>query len=312
MIQKPLPWSFALPLLALAACGGDEGASSTDFKGNPGPGTSLEGCPVFPADNPWNTDISSAPVDPRSDDYVDSIGRDTNIHPDFGRDFGIPYAAVDDSVQKVSVSFNYADESDPGPYPIPANPPIEDGGDAHILLIQTDECKLYEIFAASRDGGGWSGGSGAIFDLRSNDLRPDGWTSADAAGLPIFAGLARHVDVEAGEVTHALRFTASSTQSAYAAPARHSAGDGDDSSLPPMGLRMRLKASFDVSRFSPAAQIIMKGLKKYGMFLADNGSDWYITGAPDQGWDDETDGSLKELRGDDFEAIETGPLTPGF
>jgi hypothetical protein len=251
---------------ALLACG-DDGTESGTFKsagGGPtgsGPGgtgagtgtggagwtTTLGDCPIFPADNPWNTDISEAPLDPNSDAYIASIGLDTATHPDFGPGFGIPYGVVDGSVPKVSVSFNYDDESDPGPYPIPPNPPIEDGGDAHIILIQKDECKLYEIFAASNDGGSWSGGSGAIFDLRSNDLRPDGWTSADAAGLPIFAGLARHADVEAGEMTHALRFTASSTQSAYAYPARHSAGEGDDPSLPPMGLRVRLKASFDIS-----------------------------------------------------------------
>jgi hypothetical protein len=297
----------------LAACGGDDEAGNSGSGGPGGEVGSVGACSILPADNAWNTDISSAPVDPRSDAYIASIGLDTGLHPDFGTIYGIPYVAVDNSIAKTTVTFDYADESDPGPYPIPADPPIEEGGDRHILMVQTDECVLYELFAAERQGDGWHAGSGAIFDLASNALRPEGWTSADAAGLPILPGLARWDEaVEKGAIHHALRFTASSTQSAYAHPARHSAGDGDNPDLPPMGLRVRLKASVDISGFPPQTRAVLTALKQYGMILADNGSNWYVTGAPDMRWDDDDLHSIGDIRGSDFEAIATGPLTPGF
>jgi hypothetical protein len=208
------------------------------------------------------------------------------------------------------VTFVYASESDPGPYPIPTNPPIEDGSDAHLLMVHTDECKLYELFAVNQQNGQWRAGSGAIFDLRSNALRPDGWTSADAAGLPIFPGLAKYEEASKGGMNHALRFTVQTTQSAYVAPARHSAGAGDKS-LPPMGMRVRLKASFDVSVLTPQAQWVAQTLKKYGMLLADNGGDWFISGTPNAAWDDSDLHNLNMIHGNDFEVIQTGPLTPG-
>lgn len=270
-------------------------------------------CPIFPSDNPWNTDISKAKVDPLSDQYIASIGGAVALHPDFGHatDSGIPYVYVDNSEMKSTVKFQYAKESDPGPYPIPASPPVEASGDAHILMIQTDECKLYEIFAADKQADGWHAGSGAIWDLKSNALRPDGWTSADAAGLPILAGLAKYGEASKGMMKHALRFTAESTQSAYASPARHSSGDGANKSLPPMGMRVRLKASFDTSKLTPQAKWVADTLKTYGMMLADNGGNWYITGAGDAGWDDNDLHNLNKIHGTDLEVIETGPLTPG-
>jgi hypothetical protein len=216
---------------------------------------------------------------------------------------------------RVPVSFDYADESDPGPYPIPANPPIEGGpnssGDRHILIVDADNWKLYELFAAYPEGDGWRAGSGAIFDLSRNDLRPAGWTSADAAGLPILAGLVRWDEVEAGEIAHALRFTVRRTRRAYIHPARHWASSDTSSALPPMGMRVRLKADYDLSGFPPRAQVILRALKKYGMIVADNGSDWYLSGVADARWNDDEINTLKSLRGHDFEVVRmTGIVTP--
>ncbi|MFT3765520.1 MAG: hypothetical protein QM820_08405 [Minicystis sp.] len=284
------------------------GAGSSSSSGGGG-GPAAKSCPVFPADNWWNTDISKEPVDPLSDTYVKSMGDTTPLHPDFGSIYGIPYQYVDSSVTKVPVNFDYADESDPGPYPIPANPLIEDGGDAHLLMIQTDECVLYELFAADHGADGWYAGSGAIWDLKVNATRPMGWTSADAAGLPIFPGLARHEEAATGAINHALRFTASNSQAAYVAPASHYASNDTDPSLPPMGLRLRLKASVDISAAPPQAKIVLTALKKYGMILADNGSDFYVGGAPDLGWDDDDLHWMQQnIHGGDFEAVKTGPL----
>jgi len=319
-------WGFLLPgALALAVCGcggGDEsGSGGAGFKqgnGGSGPGPTGAGagagpgtCTVFPADNWWNKDISGAAVDPKSDAYVASIGLDVGVHPDFGSVYGIPYVYVDGSVPKSSVTFDYADESDAGPYPIPASPPIEDGGDHHILMIHTGECVLYELYAAEQQAdGSWHAGSGAIWDLKKNSTRPAGWTSADAAGLPIFPGLARYDEaVDQGEIKHALRFTVDTTQKAYVAPASHYASDQTGADLPPMGLRMRLRASVDLSGAPASAKAVLTALQKYGMFLADNGSNWYISGAPDMKWSDDDLGFIKSLHGSDFEAIETGPLT---
>jgi hypothetical protein len=284
-------------VLVCAACGNGGGPT-------PGGGGNLGNCPIFPSDNWWNLDISQSEVDPNSDAYIASMGANDPLHADYGTIYGIPYVVVDGDTPRTTVSFDYDDESDPGPYPIPANPPIEGGGDRHIIMIETDECKLYEIFAAVDEGGGqWSAGSGAIFDLRTNARRPDGWTSADAAGLAIFPGLVRYDEVMAGEIKHAIRFTASRTRSAYVWPASHEASSITDPDVPPMGMRIRLKANVDISMLSPEAQVVARALKKYGGILADNGSDWYFTGAPDPRWDDDAAADIRQLHGRDFEVV---------
>lgn len=278
------------------------------------------GCTVFPPDNPWNTDISRYPVHPRSDDYLDSIGVDDFLHPDVGTfweegPIGIPYVHVDGDQPKVPVSFEYDDESDPGPYPIPADAPIEGGadsdGDRHVIVIDDDNCKLYEMYYAFPKNGGrsWEAMSGAVFDLRSNALRPNYWTSADGAGLPIYAGLIRYDEVvEQGAINHALRFTVSRTQRAFIHPATHFASSSTDASLPPMGLRMRMKASYSCAGLSDEVQVICAALKRYGMFVSDNGSDWFLTGSHDPRWDDEALADLKQVPASVFEAVDTGPV----
>ena len=291
-----------------------------------GIGANLNGYRPLPDDNAWNTPVDKLPLDPKSKTYVSSIGEEKSLHPDFGADwdggpFGIPYVVVDaKSARRVPLSFEYADESDAGPYPVPDNAPIEGGddgdGDRHIIVLARDEKKLYEVFAAQpkKQNGkikSIEAGSGAVFDLTSNKTRPAGWTSADAAGLPIFPGLVRYDEVEHGEIRHALRFTVSKTQRGYIAPATHWASHSSDRNLPPMGLRFRLKSSYDVSKFPKSAQVILKALKTYGMILADNGGDWYLSGAPDARWNDEELGTLKKLRGQDFEAVKTGELVKG-
>lgn len=274
---------------------------------------------VFPADNPWNTDISQAPVDRLSAEYLASMGLDAPLHPDFGAVWqgapsGIPYVVVGPNQPRVNVAFEYADESDPGPYPIPLNAPIEGGpkstGDRHVLVIDPQGKRLYELFNAFPEKDGWRASSGAVFDLSSNARRPAGWTSADAAGLPIFPGLVRYEEVvEQGRVTHALRFTVKKTQRAYAAPATHFASRDVDEKRPPMGLRLRLRADYPLDRFPREAKVILQGLKNYGMLLADNGGDLYVSGAPHPRWDDEALATLKRVRTRDFECVETGPLT---
>jgi hypothetical protein len=276
----------------------------------------IGGCPIFPANNVWNTPIDTLPVDSRSAAYVNSIGANVGMHADFGAGLydggpiGIPYDTVIAAQAGVNVSFDYDDESDHSPYPIPSSPLIEYGSDHHILIVQQDTCQLFELFAAEKQANGsWQAGSGAIFDLRSNALRPDTWTSADAAGLPILPGLARYEEVAAGAITHALRFTADVTRDAYVWPARHQAGSTSSMSAPPMGQRFRLKASFNISGFSHDTQVILTALKKYGMFLADNGSNWYLSGAPNAGWDnDALVGELRNVRGSDFEAVDQSSL----
>ncbi|HZP81505.1 MAG TPA: hypothetical protein VFB21_07705 [Chthonomonadaceae bacterium] len=278
-----------------------------------GVGASLHGKRVFPADNPWNTPIDKAPIDPNSDALIASIGRDKPLHPDFGTVYngapnGIPYIVVPGNQPKAPVRFEYPDESDPGPYPIPHNAPIEGGpqsqGDRHILVIDRDNWKLYELFSAYPQGNGWKAGSGAIFDLNSNKLRPAGWTSADAAGLPIFPGLARYDEaVEQKAIRHALRFTVVRSRRAYVPPATHFASSRTAADLPPMGMRVRLKASYDISGFPPTAQVILKALKTYGMIVADNGGDWFVSGAPDPRWNDAELETLKRVKGRDFEVV---------
>jgi hypothetical protein len=286
-----------------------------------GAGASLHGKRVFPSDNPWNEDISAKPVDPNSSNLIASIGLNTGLHPDFGTVWagapnGIPYVVVSGTQPKVPINFTaYGDESDPGPYPVPPDAPIEGGsggsGDRHVIVIDRDNWKLYELYSAYpvQGGASWNAMGGAVFDLNSNQLRPAGWTSADAAGLPIFPGLVRYDEVfELQEITHALRFTAQSTRRAYVYPARHFASSNTNPNLPPMGMRVRLKASFDVSRFSPAIQVILRALKKYGMILADNGSNWYVSGAPDPRWNDEELSTLSAIKGSDFEVVQMGTI----
>ncbi len=276
----------------------------------PPPPAPTGACPVFPSSNVWNRDISGLPVAGNSQTLIGSIGLGASLHPDFSATgYGIPINVIGPSTPRVSVTFGYASESDPGPYPIPANPAIEGGSDRHMLLWDTSACYLYELYAAARGGGGaWSAGSGAIWNLRSNALRPDGWTSADAAGLPILPGLVRYQEVAAGAILHALRFTAPSTRTAHIYPARHDAGSSSSASLPPMGLRVRLKASVDTSSFGPQSRVILAALKRYGMFLADNGSPWFVTGAPDGHWNDDELHALHQLTGADFEVVDTGTL----
>ena len=277
--------------------------------------------PIFPPDNPWNQGIDRMPVDPLSDLLIARIGKNVSLHPDFGFVWngllqGIPYSVVSGSAPRVPVTFEYKDESDPGPYPIPLGAPIEGGpngtGDRHILVIDRDNWKLYELFSAFPDGNGYKAGSGAIFDLASNKMRPAGWTSADAAGLPIFPGLVRYEEaVEQKAIRHALRFTVQRTRRAYVPPARHYASAKRDLFLPPMGMRVRLKASCDISRFPPTARVILQALKTYGMILADNGSDWFLSGAPDARWDSEDINTLKKIRGADFEVVRMEAPTIG-
>jgi hypothetical protein len=269
-------------------------------------------CPVFPATNVWNRTIATLPVRSDSATLIASIGLGASLHPDFSSTgYGIPINVVGASTPLSPVSFDYATESDPGPYPIPADPAIEGGSDRHIIMWDTDACTLSELYAAQRVGGAWHAGSGAIWNLRSNALRPDGWTSADAAGLPILPGLVRYDEVAAGVIRHAIRFTAPNTRSAHIYPARHDAGSGSSKALPPMGLRVRLKASIDISGFGPQARVVLTALKQYGMILADNGSPWYITGAPNAHWDDDQLHALGGLTGADFEVVDTSGLTNG-
>jgi hypothetical protein len=309
----------AAPLLV--GCGGDDGSSTSGFKqattgsGGMGPGVGGGSCEIFPGDNWWNVDISSAPVDQNSDNYVsfiDDNGGDGPLHADFDSiGDGIPYQLVDSSVTKVPVTFNYADESDKGPYPIPAMPKIEGGSDHHLLAVDTSECKLYELWEADDSSGTWQAGSGAIFDLTSNALRPDCWTSADAAGLPIYPGLVRFDEVTKGEIAHALRFTVDTSQMAWIKPARHQASSNTSTDAPPMGLRFRLKNDASVNaiidKAAPQPKVVLKALQKYGMFVADNGSNWYVSGEPNKMWnDDDFHASFDLLHGTDFEAVDTG------
>jgi hypothetical protein len=285
---------------------------------SPAPEVMLAGCPVLPADNIWNARVDTLPVAANSSTLVGSIGASRTVHADFGSGLyeggpiGIPYVTVGAGRPGVAVSFDYDDESDHGRYPIPANPPIEGGpdsdGDRHILIVDTSTCKLYELFYAFPETDGtWSAGSGAIFDLRSNALRPDSWTSADAAGLPILPGLARADEVEAGAIKHALRFTAPSTRNRHLWPARHHAGS-NNAALPEMGQRFRLRASFDITPYPADVRVILTALKTYGMILADNGSAWYISGAPDERWDNDNLHRLGQIRGSDFEAVDVSSL----
>jgi hypothetical protein len=291
-----------LAAAALTACCG--AAAGAPLPGAPG-------CPILPPGNVWNARVDRLPVRADSAVLTASIGLDAGLHPDFsaaGR-YGIPINVVARSTPRRPVRFQYASESDRVRYPIPARPRIEGGSDRHLLMLDRDACRLYELFAARRGAAGaWSAGSGAVFDLRSNRLRPAGWTSADAAGLPILPGLARYDEVAGGGIDHALRFTAPRTRDAFVHPARHAASDSSDPALPPMGLRVRLKRAVPLAGLGPQARAVALALKRYGMILADNGSPWYVTGAPDRRWDDDDLHGLGRLTGRDFEAVDTTGL----
>ena len=277
-------------------------------------------CRVFPSDNHWNLRVDDLPVHDNSDALVRSIGLDEGLHPDFGSGkyqgarIGIPYVSVPRDQKKVPVRFGYRDESDPGPYPILPDAPIEGGrdsdGDRHVIVVQRGTCKLYELFDAHPVDGGqrWRAGSGAVWDLDTNALRPKGWTSADAAGLPILPGLVRFHDVKHGAIEHALRFTVSRTRRDYIYPARHFASTSNDRDLPAMGQRLRLKRSFDISGFPAQVRVILKALKVYGMIVADNGSDWYLTGAPHKKWNNNALHRLGEIKGRNFQVVDTSRL----
>jgi hypothetical protein len=291
--------------------------------GRPLPGAPR--CPVFPRNSPWNQRVDRLPVAHDSARLIASIGLSARVHPDFGsgrydgEPIGIPFAVVSRHTRRVPVSFEYATESDGLLYPLPRNVPIEGGpsstGDRHVIVIDRDSCRDYELYDAypQRGGAAWHAGSGAIFNLRSDRLRPPGWTSADAAGLPILPGLARYDEVVRGVIAHALRFTAPRTRAAYVYPARHFASSSNDPSLPPMGLRVRLRASIDVSHLPRQARIVAEALRRYGLILADNGSPWYISGAPDPHWDNDALHTLDKLTGSDFEVVDTRSLPhPGL
>jgi hypothetical protein len=283
------------------------------------PSAAAGGCATFPADHVWHADVSRLPVHPSSAAWVTSMGADRKAHPDFGSGlidgapFGIPVTTVPSGQAKVPVSFEYRSESDPGPYPVPAKALVEGGpnatGDRHVILLDPAACKVWELYAAHPQGdGSWRAGSGAVFDLRSNALRKAGWTSADAAGLSVYAGLVRYDEVAAGRIDHVIRMTAPRTRNSYVWPARHAASSATDPALPPMGAWFRLKASVDVSRFPAQARVVAEALKRHGGIIADNGSPWYISGTQDQRWSNDALNSLKSLTGSDFEAVDVSGM----
>jgi hypothetical protein len=321
-------------LVALAGCGG--GAMTNNGSGggsNPGigantscsqiaigQGASLHGFVPFAADSPWNQDISAAALDPNSTGIINYIGATTPVHPDFGAGLyngsimGIPYVVVGPTQTPVNINFTaYGDESDPGPMPIPANAPIEGdpnpSGDQHVLVIDQNQCWIYELYLASpATGGTWNAGSAAVWDMLSNEQRPYTWTSADAAGLPIFPGLLRYDEVAAGSIPHAIRFTLQHSRAAFIPPASHWAANSTDPNAAPMGMRMRLKSGYDISGFSQNNQVILQALKKYGIIMADNGSSMYLSGAPDDRWDNNDLHNLSALKASDFEVIAMNPI----
>ena len=276
-----------------------------------GASPTLGGCPMFPADNAWNADVSRLPAHPSSAQWIADIDGGGNhfLHADFGKNqsYGIPFVVVPESQPRVPIRFTaYGDESDPGPYPVPRNAPVEAGSDRHVLVLQQGACRLYELFDAHLTDPGWDAASGAVFDLRSNALRPAGWTSADAAGLPILPGLVRHDEVATGAIRHALRFTVRRSQRGYIHPATHFAGSTP--TAPPMGARLRLRAGYDISGYTGQARVVLEALKRYGMIVADNGTSWFISGATHPGWDDDDLNQLKRVPGAAFEVVNTGPI----
>jgi hypothetical protein len=319
------PWRTALLasiLAALALAAAAASASSHRSRSHAraradGPPEEF-GCPILPPEDPLNQEVADLPESPESESYVDSISAAAHLHPDFGTNpsYGIPYTIVPASQPKVPIKFTkYGSESDPGPYPVPPTAPIEGGGknghgDRHVLVAQEGSCTLYELYLAHRrkKGKSWTASNGAVFNLRSSALRPEGWTSADAAGLPIFPLLARYPEVASGQIDHALRVTVPETQRGYIHPATHFASSSTNPALPPMGLRLRLKASYSLAGFHGQSLVILEALKRFGLIVADNGSPWFITGAPNPGWDDEDLEQIKQVPGTEFEAVETGPI----
>lgn len=286
-----------------------------------GQGASLNGYRPFPGDNLWNQNISTSPVDPNSNAIINFIGNSTPVHPDFGAgeyngsDMGIPYIVVGNSQSLVTINFTaYGDESDPGPMPVPANASIEGdpnpgNGDRHVLVLDNSNCWLYELYSAyPNSDGSWNAGSAAVWDMEADEQRPWSWTSADAAGLPIFPGLVRYDEVAAGKIQHALRFTLAQSQAAFVPPASHWAANSTNSLAAPMGMRLRLKSSFDISGFSSANQVILTALKNYGMIMADNGSSMYISGAPDTRWSNDDLHNLSQVQASDFEVVQMNPV----
>lgn len=279
-----------------------------------GPPAGMGECPIFPADSFWHADVRSLPVHPQSATWIANMGGPTRrLHPDFGdsggpQPYGIPYADVDESHGDVAVTFEYDDESDPGPYPFGPDVPIEGGSDRHALMLGRSACRLYELFAADWNGGAPTAGSGAVFDLRSNDLRPSGWTSADAAGLAIFPGLLRRDEVLSGRIDHPIRMTASQTDRSFVWPARHQAGARRDPNLPPMGAWFRLRADYPTAGLHPQTVVILEAFKTHGLILSDNGSNWYFTGAADSGWEPRVLDELKALQAGSFEAVDQSSL----
>jgi hypothetical protein len=320
LVSRPgaaLPAALLLTLAALASGAGRAASSSSRHAVARALGPREYSCPILPAGNALNRDISRAPVDPSSTRYIASIGEGLHLHADFGSNpaYGIPFAVVGPHQPKVPIEFTeYGEESNPGPYPVPAGAPVEgagEEGDQHVLVLQAQTCILYELYHARRHGNDWQAGSGAKFNLRSNALRPEGWTSADAAGLPIFPLLVRYREVHAGAIDHALRVTVTRTQRAYIHPATHFASSSTDPSLPPMGLRLRLKAGFSLAGYHGQALVVLRALKRFGLIVADNGSSWYITGAPDRRWNDEDLNQLKSVPGSAFEAVQSGRVHRG-
>jgi hypothetical protein len=330
MTVPPRRWRFPLVALGLGAlltgCAvlapvpASPVATARALAAELGDNAGLQGLQIFPRSNAWNKRVDTSRVDKNSKKLIKGITG--KLHADFGANwdggpFGIPYVVVSGSQAKVPVSFAYRDESDPGPYPIPADAPIEGGsgsaGDRHVLVVDRDNKVLYELYDARPINGGasWTAGSGAVFDLTSNKLRPKGWTSADAAGLPILPGLVRYDEVASGKITHAIRFTVATTRKAFVSPARHQAGSTRSSSRPPMGMRVRLKKSFKISGYPQQARVILQAMKTYGLILADNGTNWYFSGAPDRNWNDDQLNTIKKVPGSAFEVVKMGKITKG-
>ncbi len=311
--RPPVPAaSGAADTSDVAGAAGASGAAGTTVPGAPA-------CPMFPADNVWNTPVANLPIDAHSARWLASMDSATTyLHPDFGSSgdpaapYGIPFTVVGRAQRFVRVSFLYADESDPGPYPFGPGTPIEGGpgasGDRHAIMVDPRSCRLYELYDATYRLRGSTAGSGAIWNLRSNALRPAGWTSADAAGLPILPGLLDWQEVRSGRVDHAIRMTAEVTDRAYVWPARHEAGARDDAALPPMGARFRLEAGFDVERYPPLVRVVLRAFQRYGLILADNGSNWYFTGAASNSWPDWFIADLKTIPARDFQAVDEQSL----
>ncbi len=299
-------------MLAVAGAAAPVGVASSAAAGS----VTLPGapnCPIFPVTNVWNRPVNTLPVAKGSKKILHAIGWNVGLHPDFGSyaGYGIPYNIVGKSTPMSRVSFHYAAQSDKGPYPIPNHPKIEAGSDRHLLVVDKANCHLYELFAARHTANGWSAGSGAIWNLESNHLRPKGWTSADAAGLPILPGLVRWADVKSGAIDHALRFTVPRSRTSFIYPARHEAGVSGSRKLPPMGLRVRLKASVSLAGFGTQARVLLQALKIYGMIVADNGSPWYITGASNSHWNHDALHIIDRIRGSDFQVVDTSRFRNG-